>query len=198
MSNRNVPKITSAVKFALDPAWFLENSLNVPMLFEELGLQMHALATSAGTVLLRGIIEAEAQHLAGEKHSREGEYYPWGHQAGWIMVGGQKVRILRPRIRHGRGKGKEMILPSYQRFQHHSDRANRVFAQALSSVSCRDFGGAIEQVCDGYGVSRSVVSRELIRATERELEALCQRDLKDFRIAVLIIDGIVLGGSVFL
>jgi putative transposase len=196
MSRRNVVKPSPQIKLFLDPD-LLTNGFDIDHLLAELKLELHARATSAGAILLLNIIEAEVRQLVGNRYERTGEHYYWGSQPGCIHVGGQKVRIARPRVRTGRGKGKEVIPSSYQRFQENNDRTNRVFAEAMASVSCRQYPEAIEKLCAGYGISKSVVSRELVRATTKELDALCQRSLEDFDLAILIIDGIEMDESVF-
>jgi transposase-like protein len=67
----------------------------------------------------------------------------------------------------------------------------------LASVSCRDYPKAIETMQEGYGISKSVIGREIIQATSQQLDQLCHRDLSGIDLAVLVIDGIALDESVF-
>lgn len=197
MSTRNVMKSNPQVKLFLDPA-LLHNGFEIEALLNEMRIEMNAIAVSAGTVLLLQLLEAEVAQMVGDRYSRDGDFYTWGKQKGYLYVGGQKVGIERPRIRSGGPQSKEVIPSTYTRFQDRSERAIRVFREALASVSCRKYPEAIEKVRAGYGVSKSVVSRELVAATAAQLDALCARSLADFDLAVLMIDGIDLAGTMFI
>lgn len=196
MRSTKVVKHNEQIKMYLDPG-LVAKGLSVEDLLRELQLEVRALGVSAGTLLLQKFIEAEATQLTGERYTRSSEYYPWGKQNGYVMVGGQKVRLERPRIRRGRGTGEEVALETYQRFQQEDDRTRRVFATLLANVSCRHYGKAIETVQAGYGISKSVVSREMVEATTHQLHELCNRRLETVDVAVLVIDGIEVDETVF-
>ena len=197
MSTRNVMKSNPQVKLFLDPA-LLNNVFEIEALLNEMRIEMNAIAVSAGTVLLLQLLEAEVSQLVGGRYSRDGDLYTWGKQKGYLYVGGQKVGIERPRVRTGGPQSKEVIPSTYTQFQDRSERAIRVFREALASVSCRKYSEAIEKVRAGYGVSKSVVSREIVAATAAQLDALYARSLEDFDLAVLMIDGIDLAGTMFI
>jgi putative transposase len=144
---------------------------------------------------MKALIEAEVKSLVGERYSRQGEHYPWGKQKGYVVAGGQKVPIMRDRVRSREG---EVALESYRRFQQEDDRTQAVFGRMLASVSCRDYPKAIETMREGYGISKSVIGREMMHATAQQLEEVCHRDLSGVDLAVLVIDGIELHGSVFI
>jgi transposase-like protein len=63
----------------------------------------------------------------------------------------------------------------------------------ISGISCRDYAQTVEAVSEGYGVSKSVVNREMLQATAKDLAQLCEKDLGGLDILVLIIDGIRVG-----
>ncbi len=167
----------------------------------ELDLEVKALGISAGTLLVQKLLEADVAELTGRRYGREEEkYYAWAKQNGYVMLGGQKVRVEHTRVRRGlsRRKGEEVVPESYARFQEDSDRTRRVFANLLGSVSCRQYGKAIETVQEGYGISKSVVSREMIQATSKQLSVLCDRRLDTVDLLVIVIDGIEVDGTVFI
>ena len=197
MNKTNVGKNNEQIKIFLNPV-LIEQGFEIETLIEELKLEMNALAVSAGSLLMSCIIKSEASQLTGGLYTRQGEMYPWGEQKGYVMLGGQKVPVERPRVRTGRGKGKEVPLTSYKKFQQENERTNRVFAEAMANVSCRDYKRAIEKFHTGYGISKSVISREIVTATAKELDELCHRSLEGFDMVVLLIDGIEIGGSVFI
>jgi putative transposase len=197
MSTRNVLKSNRQVKLFLDPA-LLHTGFEIETLLNELPIEMNAIAVSADPILLQQLLEAEVAHMVGKRYSRDGELYIWGKQRGYFYVGGQKVGIERPRVRTGGKQSKEVVPSTYTKFQDRSERAIRVFREVLASVSCRKYPEAIEKMRAGYGVSKSVVSRELVTATAAQLDALCNRSLEDFDLAVLMIDGIDLAGTMFI
>jgi len=194
-----VRKENDQVKLFLDPA-LLSKGFAIEDVIRELTLEVKALGLSAGTLLVQKLLEAEVAELSGGRYGREEEKcYGWGKQAGYVMLGGQKVRIEHTRLRRGRrGKGSEVVPESYRRFQEDTDRTRRVFANLLASVSCRQYGKAIETVQEGYGISKSVVNGEMIKATAGQLGELCDRRLEGIDLLVLVIDGIEVDGTVFI
>lgn len=117
-----------------------------------------------------------------------------GNQRGSVVIGGQRVAVQRPRLRT---KGKEEVpLTSYERFHDATERTRGVYEHLVSGISCRKYAEVIEAIRDGYGISRSVVSREMKAATSQQLQTLCERDLSGFELCVVVIDGIHIGESI--
>ena len=170
-----------------------EPSFNLDRVVEELGLELHAFATSAGVLVMKTLMKAEEEYLAGKRQSHDTEVNRWGRQAGAVMLGGQKVKIERTRLR--KRSGGEVTLGSYERFRSNDARAQAVYERLIGGISCRDYEHTVEAVAEGYGVSKSVVNREMITATAKDLSALCERDLSALDIWVLMIDGIRVGKS---
>lgn len=189
MSAGNVRKRDAQVKLVFGEVG--EPGFNVDRVVEELGLEFHAFATSAGVLVMKGLMEMEEKSLAGERHSRKTEINRWGKNPGSVMVGGQKVSITRRRLRTR--EGNEVVLSSYGRFHRNDDRARAVYERLISGVSCRDYEHTVEAVAEGYGVSKSVVNREMVQATAKDLAELCERDLSELDIWVLVADGIRVG-----
>ena len=173
-----------------------KEGFNVEELVEELGLEWEALTTSAGVLIMTGIMEKEIDYLAGDRYDRTTAVDRWGKQRGYVIVGGQKAPVNRRRL--SEKNGKEVPLTSYARFQDPSQRTQAVFQRLVSGLSCRNYPRAIETVRDGYGVSKSVVNREMVEATSRQLKELCERDLSSLNICVFIIDGVNIGDSVYI
>jgi putative transposase len=170
-----------------------EPTFSLERIMEELGLELHSFATQAGFLIMKALMDAEEKYLAGERDSRGTDINRWGSQQGSVMVGGQKVQFKRTRLRHG-GK-KEVRLESYDRFTKNDSRSYGVYCRMLAGVSCRDYQKTVESVRDGYGISKSVVGREVVQATAKDLALLCERDLSSLDIWVLVIDGVEVGGT---
>lgn len=198
MNKKKVVKETNQIKLYLDPG-LIAKGFNIEDLLREVQLEVKAMGVSMGTMLMQKFITAEVEQLIGERYGREEEKcYVWGKQDGYVSLGGEKVRIERRRVRRGEGKGGEVVPQTYVQFQQDDDRRRRVFANMLASVSCRDYGKAIETVQQGYGISKSVVSREMVKASEGRLKELTERRLENVEMVVLIIDGIEVGETTFI
>jgi putative transposase len=169
---------------------------DLEQLMHDLELDMKAFATSAGVAMMKRIIDREVQTLAGERHTQTTDINRWGSQKGSVISGGQRVTVDVPRIRTR--EGTEVPLESYRAFRRNEPRTKAVFDRLVAGVSCRDYAGTVEKLVDGYGISRSVASREMIQATAKDLKALVERDLLGIAVYVLLIDGIHLGDTVMI
>jgi len=197
MHSKKVIKENEQIKLFLDPG-LLAKGFNIEDLIREVQLEVRAIGVSMGTMMMQKFIGQEVEQLIGKRYGREEEKcYAWGKQDGYVVIGGQKVCIEHRRVRRGRREKEEVVPESYERFQQDNDRTRRVFANLLARVSCRDYRKAIETVQAGYGISKSVVSREMVKATSEQLSALYERRLDTVELAVLIIDGIEVGEMVF-
>lgn len=198
MSKLNVMNSPSQFKLFLDLS-ALPRGLDIESLIAELQLELGQIAMRAGTTLVQMLMEGEVAQLVGKRYGRDGERYRWGSQPGFVQLGGQKVHIQRPRVRERLTTGtREVPLKSYLKFQQTGDRAIRIFRQFLAQVSTRDYADAIETMRASYGISKSVVSREVVALTQAELDRFCSRSLEDFDLSVLLIDGIELDEAVFI
>ena len=157
-------------------------------LMQGLEVDMRSFATNAGLQVMRQFIEEEITVRAGNRHSQETEVNRWGHQKGSVIVGGQRQPIRLPRLRTRAGK--EVPLSSYRAFRQNDARTKAVYDRLVAGVSCRDYASTVEAVAEGYGISRSVASREMIEATAKDLKELVERDLSTLDIHVVLIDGI--------
>lgn len=165
-------------------------------LMRGLALDMKALASSAGFYVMKQFIDQEVKVHAGERHSQTTEVNRWGHQNGSVVVGGQRVPIRLTRLRTR--EGQEVPLLSYQAFRRNDGRSKAIYDRLLAGVSCRDYAHTVETLADGYGISRSVASREMIQATAKDLKALMERDLAGLDLCVLLIDGVRLAERVMI
>ena len=151
---------------------------------------IEAFAAELGLTIIRRVMEAEVQQKLG----RWGQQPVWRHgqQPGYVIFGGRKVSLERPRLRSR--EDKEVALASYQAFQKDGKLQQAVVRQLTRQCSTRDYEGAIDGCLKGYGIKRSSVSRHWKAATTQELESLMQRPVpKD--LLVLMIDSKFFGGD---
>jgi len=145
--------------------------------------QIEALSAQAGLTIIQSLMSQEIQERCGPWGSQNA--FSHGSQQGFIVYGGRKVPITKPRLRSKAGQ--ELPLESYQAFQQDGQMQRAVARKLIRQVSTRDYAGAIDQCLEGYGVGRSSVSRQWKAATAAELEKLCQRPVPA-DIKVLLID----------
>ncbi len=168
----------------------LEARLPMSELITGVAEDIERFAAELGLTVIQRIMEAEIQQKVG----RWGQQPAWrhGYQPGYVIYGGRKVNLERPRLRSR--EDKEVPLASYQAFQKNGKLQKAVARQLTRQCSTRDYQGAIEDCLKGYGLQRSSVSRHWKAATAQELEGLMQRPVpKD--LLVLMIDSKFFGGD---
>jgi len=194
MNKKKVTKKQQQIKLTFNG--IPEGGFNLDQLVEEIGLEVQALATSAGVLIMEQIMQEEKRTLVGKPYSRTALHRPWGEQQGYGVLNGQKVALRHPRIRSKAGQ--EIRLDSYQRFQQPNNRTEAIYDHLVHGLSCRKYARAIETIQTSYGISKSVVSRQMVDATAERLKHLCERSLADFALCVLLIDGIHIGNTVII
>ena len=120
----------------------------------------------------------------------------WGKQPGYVVFGGQKIPLERPRVRTR--EGQEVELESYGQLQQDGKLQRAVQERMVAGLSTRNYRRAVESVLEGYGIEKSSVSRQFVEASSNQLRALCERRLEDLNLVVLMIDGIHFGGQVLI
>src|SRR2546428_2732484 len=168
----------------------LEAQLPMSELIAGVSEDIETFAAELGLTIIQRVMEAEIQQKVGQWGQQPACRH--GHQPGYVIYGGRKVHLERPRLRTR--EDKEVPLASYQAFQKNGKLQKAVARQLTRQCSTRDYQGAIEDCLKGYGIQRSSVSRHWKAATAKELEALMQRPIpKD--LLVLMIDSKFFGGD---
>src|SRR6266699_5277255 len=168
----------------------LEAALPMEELMAGARADIETFAAELGLSIIQSVMAAEISQKVGPWGGRS--MHRHGHQAGYVIYGGRKVTLERPRLRSR--ENKEVPLASYQAFQKDSKMQQAVARQLIRQCSSRNYEGAIEGCLDGYGVKRSSVSRHWKAATAQELEKLMQRPVpKD--LLVLMIDSKFFAGD---
>jgi len=182
-------KFTQENRANLD--WLLEQSLDVKM-------EVMKSHLSICQIIANQIMNEELIKLAGERYSREkpfdGRYSRWGSNPGSIRIGDQRVKVEVPRVRD-MGKEQCQTLESYQRMQEVNNMSGQIVAGVIKGLSMRDYEGVIDHVSEGFGLSKSAVSRRFVENTRDELQAFMDRDLSGHQFIAIFIDGKSLGGE---
>jgi putative transposase len=102
-------------------------------------------AAELGLTVIRRVMEAEIQKKVGRWGQQPVRRY--GQQPGYVIFGGRKVPLQRPRVRSR--EDKEVELASYKAFQQKGKMQQAVARQLMRQCSSRDYEGAIEGCLKG-------------------------------------------------
>lgn len=147
------------------------------------------LLRQAGLELMQLIMEEEARQLAGDRHQPDASRraWRWGTEKGFCVVDGQKVPIDRIRLRTPQKR--EQRLGSYELFRRNAPLDKDVWEKLMLGLSTRNYGAAVKQFAEAYGVEKSVVSERFIGISREKVKALLERPLNDLRLCAVMIDG---------
>jgi transposase-like protein len=174
----------------------VEVPLPMVEVWEELQAEVEQLTGQAGLRIISAILEHEVTRRVGPSHQPgpESGAVRWGRQPGYVVFGGRKVAIERPRVRTR--KGQEVELDSYRRLQHDGRRQRAVREGIVAGLTSRNYRRAVQSVVEGYGIEKSSVSREFVAASAAQLQELYEKKLGDLDLVAILIDGIHLGKQV--
>jgi transposase-like protein len=163
--------------------------------WEELQVRVEQLAGEAGLQILHGILEEEVRQRVGAPHRPDpgSGAVRWGRQPGYVIFGGQKINLQRPRVRTR--EGEEVELENYRKLQQDGRMQRAVAERIICGLSTRQYRRAVQSVLDGYGIRKSSVSRHFVRATGEQLRALCEKNLAELNLVALLIDGVEFAGQ---
>jgi len=118
-------------------------------------------ASEAGLRMMKALIDEEVEQLTGDRyrHQPDRQAIRWGKEDGHVIFAGRKVAIEKPRVRSKDGT-EELPISRWDAFAHPRRMEQAVQNKILRRVSCRDYSGAIDDICDGYGIDKSSVSRK--------------------------------------
>ena len=167
----------------------LQLPLPVAGLMMELQEEVERFGWECGRRLIEACIESEVEGIAGPRyeHDPERKAYRGGKTSGWAYYGGRKVPLKRQRVR---GEAGEVALQSVRAFQQDGRMQRAVAAKVLAGVGTRRYEGCMDEVCEGYGIRKSSVSRHWVKASAKALKELAERRLDKLNLAAILIDGV--------
>ena len=148
-----------------------------------------------GLEAVQDVLQQEVTALAGARYARAGGqagHARWGRQAGSVYLADQKVSIQVPRVRD-RLRDQEVPLASYQAFREPRRAEEAALRKILKGLSCRDYESCAEPVAETFGLKASSLSRRFKRASARKLQELRERDLSNYDIVAIFLDGKTFG-----
>ena len=145
------------------------------------------LIRQAGLQLIGLLMEEEVRELVGERSrpNSERKANRWGKERGYCVVMGQKVPIERPRVRT---TDREVRLGSYELFHRGEPLTETVWEKLMLGLSTRNYGRAVREFTEAYGLEKSAVSEHFIEASRRKLKALMERRLEKLQFCAVLID----------
>jgi putative transposase len=156
-----------------------------------------ALSVGVGLGVMHELMSEEVEEVCGPKgkHDPERVAYRHGGDDGEVTLGSRRVGVRRPRMRAK--DGGEVPVETYEHFASRDVLSAVVLERMLAGVSTRRFVRTQEPVGEqieaaARSTSKSSVSRTFVARTAETLKALMSRRLEDVRLAVLMLDGIVL------
>ena len=162
----------------------LELELPMRELIGGMRSEIESFSAELGLQIMGAVIEQEIESRLGQHGSQS--HYRHGTQPGYVVFGGRKQSLERPRMRSV--KGEEARLKSYEAFQGDGKMQRAVARKLIRQVSTRNYEGALDDCLEGYGIKKSSVSRQWKAATSAELEKLCRRPVP-LELVALVIDG---------
>lgn len=157
-----------------------------------------AMSVGVGLGVLHELMAEEVHEVCGPrgKHDPERVAYRHGSDEGEVTLGSRRVAVKRPRMRAKDDSG-EVALSTYEHFSSRDCLSAVVLERMLAGVSTRRFPRTQEPVgekveAQARSTSKSSVSRTFVARTAQTLAELMGRRLDDVRLAVLMLDGIVL------
>jgi putative transposase len=154
-----------------------------------------SLAVEIGTQVACCLLEDDVVKLCGAKSERVLNRVNSRHgtQPGYIILGGQKVAVRRPRVRSI--DGVEVPLEVYENLQAEGAMPAAALAKMVRGVSCRDYADVVDTARAGFGVKKSSVSRNFVEATREQVAAFAERRFDETTFAAVFVDGIAFAGE---
>ena len=153
-----------------------------------------------GLEAVNDLLQQEVTALAGPRYQRDAGlpgHARWGSQPGSVYLADQKVAVDVPRVRDVR-QGQEVPLSSYQQLRQPRRAEEAALRKVLKGLSCRDYESCVEPVAETFGLAPSSLSRRFKRASARKLAELQERELSDYDLVALFLDGKTFGDDAML
>jgi putative transposase len=156
-----------------------------------------SLVKDLGVMVAEAIMLMEREEQAGPDYRPNGDIYKWASQPGSIYLGGEKVKVDRPRLRDS-SKGKEVTLKSYQNMKDKDTFSDELLAKIMTGMSGNRYRETLLEGAKAFGVSPSSVSEKIVLATTKKFDEFINKDLSTFSALAIYLDTIHRGGEAFI
>lgn len=163
------------------------------------GEELRELVMSTGLQVFQAMLEEDREALCGRRgvHDRDRRAYRHGNDRGWVVLGGRKVTIAKPRVREAGGK--EIPLPSWEEMRGEDPLLERMLDQMMVGVSTRNYERSLEELPEemrSVAVKKSSVSRRFVARTSKQVTDFLSRPLDELDLPVILLDGTHMGEHV--
>jgi putative transposase len=166
-------------------SWLQEQSVDIKIFL----LQNHL---SICQIMINELLEEEVIQKAGSRYSRDkpidGRFSRWGFNPGSVRIGDQKLKIDVPRL-YDNEQDKNTMLDRYLDLKQLPEPTEQLINGVLLGLSMRDYAKVIDHLGEGFGMSKSSISRSFIDRTEEKLKEFESRSLEHLQMIALFIDG---------
>src|SRR5712691_1402314 len=107
-------------------------------LLRQLQHSVHSFGVEVGLIVANELLGDEVRRKCGERHERSDQRigHRYGRQRGVITMAGQKLPLLRPRVRNSEGEGE---LDTYRLLQRDDAMPEAALKRMVGGVSTRDY-----------------------------------------------------------
>lgn len=146
------------------------------------------LIRQAGLQVMELLMEEEVRQVVGPRSEPQENRQAsrWGSEHGYCIVMGQKVPIERPRVRTTANQ--EVRLGSYELFHRGEPLTKTVWEKLMLGLSTRNYGQAVRQFSEAYGLEKSAISEHFIEASRVKLKEMMERPLGKMHFCAVMID----------
>ena len=106
---------------------------------------------------------------------------------------GQKVPLQRPRVRTT--DDREVRLGTYEMFHRGEPLTEAVWRKLMLGLTTRNYGQAVREFSEAYGLEKSAISEHFIEASRVKLMELMERPLQKIGFCALLIDATPFAGQ---
>lgn len=174
---------------AIERAEQVQQPLGIEALMELARESLSSFAVEVGLRMAQCLLEDEVTQRCGRRHERDPvrTQTRYGHQRGFVTLGGQKLPLAKPRVRQA-GGGSEVELERYALLQSPEAMPEAALRRLVNGVSCRRYEQVVDTAREAFGVKKSSVSRGFVRASADEVRKLAERRFDGESFVVIFID----------
>src|SRR5438552_18847335 len=106
---------------------------------------------------------------------------------------GEKAQVNRPGVRTT--EDQEVRLGSYEMFHCGEPLTETVWEKLMMGLSQRQYGRAVREFSQAYGLEKSAISEHFIEASRTKLKEMMERRLDKMKLCALLIDATPFAGQ---
>jgi len=164
-----------------DLAWLAQQPVNTKL----------AMLTEAQNIyqfLSQDLLEYFASQYAGQPYERGRTHSRYGTNPSSMVVKGERFPVEVPRLKD-KQTGSVFNVPEFKKMQEIADPGERFLEALLCGLTSRKFESIVGQFIEGFGLSKSSVSRNFIEKSAQKLKELHSRKLDQENYVSIMIDG---------